>query len=57
VDFYEMLILIEQRGEKVVKDSVSELVTDKHRYVRAVEGGKYVWVTWTAHDQPVQRAT
>ena len=37
MNFLEVLILIQGRGEKILAQDVNPLITDKHRYLRAQE--------------------
>lgn len=46
--YYEMLEFIRQSGETIMSQTPSELFTDRFRYVRSVENGRYVWVRWAA---------
>lgn len=36
--FLDMLLVIEQRGEKIITDKINHLQTDKHAYTRTSDG-------------------
>lgn len=44
--FIEVLLLIEQRGEKITSDKIHAIHTDKFLYAREVDG------TWVQKDLP-----
>jgi len=52
MSFWELLVLIEQRGERIIEQKVHEVITDKNRYVRSKQGLEligdalpYLWIT------------
>ncbi len=49
--FIEVLLLIEQRGEKMVSDKIHSIQTDKHLYERGTDG---VWVEKQLPPPPVE---
>lgn len=42
----EMKLMIHEQGEEIVLEREDYLLTNKFSYVRATDGGKYVWVRW-----------
>jgi hypothetical protein len=41
--YIEMLLLIQERAEKSLAADTRFIITDKHRYVRDIDGGESPW--------------